>query len=952
MGKVIKKIEFQGNINTDSSDILSYLEMREGIILTDVLVNNDLKALFATGFFYFIDIQAEKIDDESVKIIFLLKERPRVEEIEFIGAEEVFPSDLRDKMPLKENEVITPEKVNLTREVILKKYRDEGFFHAYVRFEVSKVNPDTNTVKVKFIIDEGDEIPISKINIIGTKHIDASEIMGFLELKESGLIETGAFKEASFETDKQKIVAYMKSKGFLDAEIQEDGTGWEIRWANPKKKDKRVIIVNFKVFEGEIYYYNGYTTQHDYAMTNDGIPIFINKEENKELIEQYRSGSIKLDEFKKELKTIYTVNQLENLYEYTDGDVGEVFDELKLMRDRAMINELYSSKGYLYAQVNMERTMIELNDTELKSYETCSASGMNQENCAELQEKLHIKELREILIESPDYEGRKYVHVDFTIKENHLGYIENIIIKGNKKTLDKVIRRELLFKPGDLFNSALINRSRERVYNLGYFKEVNLSYRPGSDESKINVIIDVQEQPTGTISMGGGYGTVSGFSIFTELGENNLNGTGQRVNGRIEFGPLRKLFQLSWTEPWLNDKPWALTLSMFYSTTTIPVAATSITDTTSQSIIKESASYDRTGLGFSVGVSHRFWINWTHFHIYSPSFFESTNPTSLADDAIRAEVSRGWRFRSEFTNGVAYDNRDNIFNSTRGLNASFSVTNAGQMLGGNSHFNRYTMLAEYYHTWFDYTFFGLIRSNTLRKWKVVQQFRSYNILTYEKPPYYNRPPDDPIFNTREREKRSNPYIQQQDMQFLGGYEYLRGWDFQDSLYPSEWRNGGNHRMVLNTELRFPIEPSLLWLVMFLDAGALFEETNRYVGTRREYADNYDYIAIDRRLQGYLADPIGQYYIENYYQNTFIKRPENPYISEDPSRLVLRSIHDVAIDKFKFSWGVGLRIQIPVLPLRLFFAQRLHYTKNSAKPFEPYKISKNFRFVFGIGDYRF
>ena len=74
--------------------------------------------------------------------------------------------------PIKENEVITPEKVNATREVILKKYRDEGFFHAYVKFEMGKINPKTNLVKVKFIIDEGDEIPVSKINIIGTKAVD------------------------------------------------------------------------------------------------------------------------------------------------------------------------------------------------------------------------------------------------------------------------------------------------------------------------------------------------------------------------------------------------------------------------------------------------------------------------------------------------------------------------------------------------------------------------------------------------------------------------------------------------------------------------------------------------------------------------------------------------------------------------------------------------------------
>ena len=122
MGKVISEIRFVGNKNTSREDILSFIEMRKGAVLTEKLLNNDLKALFGTGYFYNIDIKADS-SPTGVVVIFELKERPRIEEIEFVGADEVFPSDLRDKMPLKENEVITPEKVNATREVILKKYK-------------------------------------------------------------------------------------------------------------------------------------------------------------------------------------------------------------------------------------------------------------------------------------------------------------------------------------------------------------------------------------------------------------------------------------------------------------------------------------------------------------------------------------------------------------------------------------------------------------------------------------------------------------------------------------------------------------------------------------------------------------------------------------------------------------------------------------------------------------
>ncbi|MCX7998033.1 MAG: BamA/TamA family outer membrane protein [Leptospiraceae bacterium] len=931
IGKVIKEIEFVGNKNNTSSDLLSLIEMRKGKILTETMLNEDLKTLFATNFFYNIDIQAETLG-EGVKIIIEVKERPKVSEIEFIGADEVFPTDLRDKMPLKEGEVITPEKVAITKEVLLKKYKEEGFFNAYIKFEMGKLNEKTNTVKVRFIIDEGDEIPIAKINIIGTRNVDPAEIISILDLKEAGIIESGHFKEAAFETDKQKIIAYLRTKGYLDAELVPEGTGWEIKWENPKIKDKRVVIVNFQISEGDIYYFNGYTTEHDYTADPNGNPIFLNKELNPR-------GTPK-----NEWQPIIKPDFFEKYYEYTESNIGDVFDDGKFQRDKALINELYSSKGYIYAQVVTRRKTIELTDETLRAYENCTIIK-NPTECESEKKKLNISTLRAILNKHPEYAGRKFEHVDFLIRENHLAYIENIIIKGNKKTLDKVIRRELLFKPGDLFNSTLVNRSRERIFNLGYFKEVNFKSTPGSDETKMNLIIEVLEQPTGTISMGGGFGTLTGFSIFTELGENNLNGTGQRVSGRVEFGPLRRFFQVSWTEPWFRDRPWALTLSMFYSSRTINVGATTLTDT-GVGAVKEAASYEREGVGFSIGISHRIFINWTHFHRYSPSFFHSTNPSSLANDIIMAEVNRGWQFRSEITNGIGYDSRDNIFNPTSGLNTYIAISNVGQYLGGQSHFDRYNPVIEYYYSWFDYTLGGLFRNNALRRWKVVQEFRSSSVFTFEKPPKYNRPA--PFF--RDTERQRNPYIQQQDLQFMGGYESLRGWNIQDRLYPREWQDGANHRMLFSTELRFPIEPSLLWFVVFLDAGAMYEEVNRWVGTRREDARNYKR-TVDQLKAA--RDPVQVYFQENYYPFEFKKLPrdQNPYTIDDPEHLELKR-KNISLERMKYSWGIGLRIQIPVLPLRLFLAQRLRYTGAWEHPFTTYPSDKNFQFVFGIGDFRF
>ena len=660
-------------------------------------------------------------------------------------------------------------------------------------------------------------------------------------------------------------------------------------------------------------------------------PLFLNKELNPPGTPEGK------------LKPVYPRDFLVNLLEYTNRDVGEVFNELRFYNDRNVINEFYAQKGYLFAQVVPNRTYIRLTKAELDKY-SCEKAA-NKKSCEEDYKKFNIAKLKNLLATRPEMENANLVHIDMTIRENHLAYIENIIVKGNKKTLDKVIRRELLFKSGDLYNSMLVNRSREKIYNLGYFKEVNFNMRPGSDESKMNLVVEVVEQPTGSISMGGGYGTLSGFSIFTEVGERNLNGTGQKVSGRLEYGPIRKYFELSWTEPWLFDKPWAFTTSAFFGNSKRYAGAVSISENNSG--INEVATYERNEFGLSFGLGHRFLINWQHFHRYTPSYYSSSNASALVSDQVLAEVNRGWQFKSKLTNGISHDNRDNIYSPTSGHMVMLSMDNVGQYLGGNSHYDNFKPLMEYYHTWFDYTLFGLFRKHTLRRWKVVQEFRMSSSFTYERGPKYGS--DDEmrkLINPNYDPRISNPYLQAQDLQFMGGYESLRGWDYEDKHYPFEWRDGANHRVLFGTEVRFPIEPSLLWLVMFLDAGAMYEETGKFYGAKKEFYETYEYEINNRQA----SNPV-EFYLQEHFNNYGQQIKESPYSLNDPERLTL-SRNNLALDRFRFSWGFGFRIQIPVLPLRLYFAQKLRYTGDSAHPFTTYADDNKFQFVFGIGDVRF
>ncbi|MCS6984735.1 MAG: BamA/TamA family outer membrane protein [Leptospiraceae bacterium] len=858
-GKKITDIKVEGNIHVSDKEIGDMVQMRRGMILTPALVNGDLRSLFASGSFSYAKIEAREYEG-GVALRIVLEERPKVNDIRFLGVSELNEQELRDAITLKEDEVYTEQKVGESVNRIIAKYREKGLFNAIVKVRKVNENKKQNTLDVIFAIDEGEDIKISKINILGVKQLDPEEIMSVLELEEEGFFADGTFKEDLFERDKEAIVEFYKSRGFLDAELEE--AHWDIRWKNPRTQEERVIVITYRVYEGEQYFYNGYDLEWDEKFLNPYTK-----------------------------KPLFTKEQIMEFFEFTPGDVGEYFDYAKFTRDRGIINYLYSQQGYVFARVIPERTIIPLTEEAIAEKKNTEIQRRYE---AQGRDYFNLRKLEEILKKKPELRGKKFVHNKFVIAEGDKGYIEFIIIKGNKKTKDKVIRRELLIKEGELFNAELVQRSRELVFNLGYFKEVNVDARPGSQEGKMNLIIEVEEQPTGTISLGGGYGTQTGFSIFTEVSENNLNGTGQRLSGRVEFGPLRTAIEASWTEPWIFDTPWSLTLSGFYTYRQIPAPSIAIASDNEQS------TYDRDSVGFTIGVGHRFWVNWGHYHRFSPVFSIATNPSALVDDSVYLLINQGWQIRNMLTNGIWYDNRDNIFNTTTGMRFDFSVDIVGSVIGGTDHYNRYNPMFSYYWWLFDYTFFNLIRKNVLRRWRVVFEHRISLAFTQLTRPLYTR-----------QDRTENPYVEVEDRLYLGGYESLRGWTLFDIYYPTSWRQGGSHRLLYGTELRIPVEPSLFWLVLFWEAGALYHV--------------YDEFVLD---------------------------PEN---TPEATKAIYRSTElnrrNLSMDYFRYSWGFGFRLQIPILPLRIYLAKRLLWD-NDRRWFREHPFQEGFEFVFGIGDRRF
>lgn len=141
------------------------------------------------------------------------------------------------------------------------------------------------------------------------------------------------------------------------------------------------------------------------------------------------------------------------------------------------------------------------------------------------------------------------VDVTFNVKEGQRVYVDRINVIGNTRTLDNVVRREMMLTEGDAFNRTLLERSRNNLRALGFFKDVTVEEARGSAPDRSVVNVTVEEQPTGELSVGAGFSSVDSFVVNLGITERNFRGRGQNVVARVEWGALRQQIDFRFTEP-------------------------------------------------------------------------------------------------------------------------------------------------------------------------------------------------------------------------------------------------------------------------------------------------------------------------------------------------------------------------------------------------------------------
>ena len=288
------------------------------------------------------------------------------------------------------------------------------------------------------------------------------------------------------------------------------------------------------------------------------------------------------------------------------------------------------------------------------------------------------------------------------------GNVEDFKVKGNVKTKDYVVIREMKLKKGKPFNAKDARRSMQRVYNLGYFEDVNIKLNPGREPNAVEVEISVVEMNTGTFGIGAGYSNADGFVGMISIGDKNFRGTGDKINIRWEFGGEdNKNYDFSYTRPWIDSKETSATLNLY-----------DITNEYADYDIdgNEIARYDKKRRGQELTLSRKtnneFISNYITIKnrddIYKgvadgyesdKQYYENDPHYTIPSWAPQTGAERqkeNFGTTRSLTFGRVYDSRDNVYDPHEGKRIGYSMEWAGG-LGGDFDFTKWTADWRYYY---------------------------------------------------------------------------------------------------------------------------------------------------------------------------------------------------------------------------------------------------------------
>ena len=377
------------------------------------------------------------------------------------------------------------------------------------------------------------------------------------------------------------------------------------------------------------------------------------------------------------------------------------------------------------------------------------------------------------------------IDVSFQIFEGRPWTIQKVKIAGNTKTREKVIRREIELRPGDIYQQNLVQESQRRIFMLNYFKDVQIQpeYSPVEDERLVDLTFSVEERPTGQASMGAGYSDRDKLVGQIGLRVPNFRGMGQNLDFSWEFGTRREQFLVGFTEPWLFDTPTSLSVRIYTLSNDYYDFYDFKRNSVSVRVARRLKKPAYSSLSFGYRLESEEYENFGDR--FDSSLLDNPSYSSRYDP----------RTTSSFELVYSRDTRDQAEFPTSGTFFSYTPEIASSVVAGDVDFHKHQVNFNYYRpSWWRFTW------SLETKVAIVDGFSAA---------------DDRNLSIWER---FSP----------GGIDF---WDGQIRGYPDRSLGprisgvpiGGRSMIVLNLEYRFPIAEQQVYGILFADAGNAWEE---------------------------------------------------------------------------------------------------------------------------------
>jgi len=678
---MVKTVNYKGMVHISKSVALRMLDFEVGDEVDDEAIEKSIKKYFNQG--YFNDIWVE-IDDGNLTYHF--KEKPLISKVELKGWKEDDKDVLDSIVQIKRGSLYDEKKLEDAKKRIIEALSQDGKIDSVV--EVEEEHLDNGSIKVVFVVNEGEEIVIESLKYSGVAGLQSSDFDSIIANKEHQFMgwfwgrNNGKIKLADLQYDPLRIRDFYMQHGYLDAKVSPPFVRVNF---NHYKAD-----MSYQIKEGEVYNISGISVNQIKHVIDD-----------KKIMEKI---SLKKD---------------------------EAFNIKTFRSDAQKIKTIIADLSYAFVQV------------------------------------------------VPDLKKDKQKHtveVIFKVIPGNKVKIRNVLISGNTRTLDRIIRRELYLGPGDMYSLTDLKDSRNALGRLGYF-DGNTIEEKRIDDHTMDLIVKVKEAPTGNIQIGGGYGSYGGLMVSLSVEDRNVWGSGISVGVKAENSEKTKNYSFNISNPRLDDSDFSGSFSVYKSK-------------------YEYNDYDVDTEGVSIGTGHRFSRHISGYFGYS----YSSNGYTVHDD-VNQSVADSYYFedygKSSINMSINFDNTDDYYLPREG----FSITQVFEKSGLGS----------------DADFF---KSRTrFGKYIGLEEYIGFDAIFRYKARYYY------VADTG--------YLPIAERFYMGGIGSVRGYEsyslsprITDANSVTGYRLvGGKQTFSNNIELSFPLVPKAkMRLVTYFDWGFIGDES--------------------------------------------------------------------------------------------------------------------------------